>query len=106
MLELFDLTLLAELPWAVYVQPHRDSERTYSRKLDGPKEGEELTQEVLAELIGQFAEKKLQHLELHWSQGDLVFRSAPTRVSGRPLPIWANTKSRFRRIEAGSWWTL
>lgn len=71
----FDLTLLAELPWAVYVQPHRDSERTYSRKLDGPKEGEELTQEVLAELIGQFAEKKLQHLELHWSQGDLVFRS-------------------------------
>ena len=80
----FDLSLLAELPWAVYAQPHMAPELVYRRRLeagplDAPEEWEagveELTQERLAELIGQFAEKKLQRLELHWFQGDLVFRS-------------------------------
>lgn len=80
----FDLSLLAELPWAAYAQPHMAPERTFRRKLDsGPDEPEdeweagveELSGDRLAELIGQFAEKKLQRLELHWFQGELVFRS-------------------------------
>ncbi|MDE7417788.1 MAG: J domain-containing protein [Lachnospiraceae bacterium] len=61
----FDLSLLQQLPDLVHVQPQYAPAETL--------EEEEINEEKLKVLIGQYAQGSLIRLQLHWYGGSLVF---------------------------------